>query len=119
MQTINLVGNVTRDVELTFTPGGTSIAKFGVAINTRKKEGDDWVDGEPSFFNVTCFSDLADNVAESLDKGTRVIVIGRIEQRSWEKDGEKRTGYEVIADAVGPELRWATAQVTRNERNQQ
>lgn len=116
--TVTLVGNATRDPELTFLPSGQSKAQFGIAINRRKKEGDEWVDGEPSFFNIVVFGSTAENVAESIGKGTRVIVEGRVEQRSYETtEGEKRTVVEVIADSVGPDLRWASAVVTRNERS--
>src|SRR5699024_1581580 len=108
-----VVGNVTRDPELRFTPGGMSIASFGVAWNRRKQDGED----EVSFFDVTCFRDLADNVAESIHKGTRVIIYGALSQRSWEtSDGDKRSKVEIIADEVAPSLKWATASVTRNER---
>lgn len=110
---ITVIGNATRDPELQFAPSGTAITKVGVAVNTRKKEGDQWVDGDPSFYNVTCFGTLAENVAEAVEKGTRLVVSGRIEQQHYEKDGEKESSYEVIADEIGPSLRWATAVVTK------
>lgn len=114
---IRLIGNATRDVDLTFDQKGGGVAKFGVAVNKRVKQGDDWVGGETSFYNVTCFGTQAENVAASIGKGDRVIVVGRIEQRSWTTDdGEKRSGYEVIADEVAPSLRWCEAAITRNER---
>jgi single-strand DNA-binding protein len=113
-----LVGNVTRDPELKFISSGQAVCEFGLAINSRKKEGDKWVDGDPQFFNVTCWGQMAENVAESLQKGNRAIVTGRLDFRQWEKDGEKRSTIKVVADGVGPDLRWATAEVVRNERRE-
>ncbi len=116
--TVELIGNITRDPELRFTPSGAAVASFGLAVNRRwrNQQTNEW-DEQVSFFDVVCWRELAENVAESLTKGSRVIVTGRLEQRSWETDqGEKRSKVEVIADEVGPSLRWATAQVTRNER---
>jgi len=117
---VTLIGNCTRDPELRYTQGGMSIASFGLAYSTRKRnEQGNWEDGETSFFDITCFRELADNVAESITKGTRVIVSGSLRQRSWEtKDsGEKRSKVEVIADEVAPSLRWATATVERANRS--
>ncbi|MEI2699605.1 MAG: single-stranded DNA-binding protein [Microthrixaceae bacterium] len=116
--TVELIGNITRDPELRFTPSGAAVASFGLAVNRRwrNQQTNEW-DEQVSFFDVVCWRELAENVAESLTKGSRVIVTGRLEQRSWDTDqGEKRSKVEVIADEVGPSLRWATAQVTRNER---
>ncbi|MGY6500801.1 MAG: single-stranded DNA-binding protein [Acidimicrobiales bacterium] len=111
--TVTVVGNVTRDPELRFTPGGMAVASFGVAWNKRKQDGED----EVSFFDVTCFRDLAENVAESVPKGTRVMIYGMLQQRSWETpDGDKRSKVEIIADEVAPSLKWASAQVTKNDR---
>ena len=114
-----IIGNCTRDPELKFTNSGASVASFGVAVNRRKKnDAGEWEDGDPSFFNITCWQSLADHVAESVTKGQRVIVCGRLEQRSWENDaGEKRTAIDVVADEVGPSLRWATAEVKKAERS--
>ncbi len=107
-----VVGNITRDPELRFTPGGMAVASFGLAWNRRRQDGEE----ETSFFDVTCFRNLAENVAESLTKGARVIVYGTLQQRSWEtSDGDRRSKVEILADDVGPSLRWATAEVTRNE----
>lgn len=117
--TVTLVGNLTREPELRFTPNGTPVATFGVAVNRRwqNKQTQQW-DEQVSFFNVTCWRDLAQNVADTLDKGARVIVTGRLEQRSWEtSEGERRSVVEVQADSVGVDLRWATATVHRNERS--
>lgn len=113
---VTLVGNVTR-CELKFLPTGVPVATFGVAVNERVKRGDEWVDGEPSFFNCTVWRQAAENAAESLSKGSRVIVTGRMRQRSYEtKDGEKRTVYEVEVDELGVSLRFATVSVSRVER---
>ena len=116
--TVTVVGNVTRDPEMRFTAGGAGVASFGVAVSRRFKKGDAWEE-QTSFLDVTCWRDLAENVVDALTKGTRVIVTGRLEQRSWESDsGEKRSKVEIVADEVGPSLRWATATVNRNERRQ-
>jgi single-strand DNA-binding protein len=119
--TVTIVGNVTRDPELRFTNSGMAVASFGVAINNgkRNQQTGQWEDGEPSFFDVSCFAQLADNVAESVQKGTRVVVTGRLNQRSWQTEGgDKRSKVEVVADEVAPSLRWATAAVQRNERRE-
>lgn len=118
--TVTLVGNVTRDPEMAFTPSGAGNAKFGIAVNRRwqNKQTQEWEEAT-SFFNVVAWGDLGDNVASSVTKGQRVIVTGRLEQRSWETDeGEKRSIVEVVADEVGPSLRWATAEVSKNERRE-
>lgn len=115
---VNIVGNATRDPELIFSTQGTAVAKFGVAVNRREKKNGEWVDGTPSFFNVVCFNDMAENVAASITKGTRVVVIGRLQQDNWENnEGEKRTSIEVIADEIAPSLRWARAEIERVERD--
>ncbi len=114
---VTIVGNVTRDPELRFTPTGQATATFGVAVNrTWNDRSTNERKEQVSYFNVVTWRELAENVAESLTKGARVIVTGRLEQRSWETNGEKRTTVEIIADEIGPSLRWATASVTRNER---
>src|SRR6266545_2464114 len=115
---VTIVGNLTRDPELRYTPNGAAVAAFGVAVNRRwqNRENQQWEENT-SFFNVTCWRDLAQNVAESLEKGARVMVSGRLEQRSWQtEEGEKRSVVEIVADEVGPSLRWATCEVKRNER---
>ena len=110
--TVTIVGNVTRDPELRFTPGGAAVANFGVAWNQKRQDGEEQV----SFFDVTCWRNLAENVAESITKGTRVVVYGRLDQRSWETpDGDRRSKVEIIADDVSPSLKWATADITKNE----
>lgn len=113
-----IVGNITREPELRFTPSGQANTRFGVAVNRRwqNKQTNEWEESV-SFFDVTCWRELAENVSDSLTKGTRVIVTGRLEQRSWEQDGQKRSAVEIIADEVAPSLRWATAQVVKAERS--
>ena len=115
---VTVVGNITRDPELRFTPSGQANASFGLAVNRRwqNRQTQEWEEAT-SFFDVVCWREQAENAAESLQRGSRVIVTGRLEQRSWETpDGEKRSKIEIIADEIGPSLRWATAQVTKNER---
>ena len=115
--TVTLIGNLTRDPELRFTTGGRGIANFGLAVNRRYQQNGEWQE-QTSFFNVVCWGDLGENVATTLTKGSRAIVTGRIEQRNYEtQDGEKRSVFEVVADEVGPSLRWATAQIERTERS--
>jgi len=116
--TVTVIGNVTRDPELRFTPSGQAIATFGLAVNRRwqNRQTQEWEE-QVSFFDITCWAQLGQNVSDTLVKGSRVIVAGRLEQRSWETDqGDKRSKVEIIADEVGPSLRWATADITRNER---
>jgi single-strand DNA-binding protein len=112
-----LVGNLTDDPELRFTPNGAAVANFRLAVTPRVREGDSWKDGETSFFRINVWRQQAENAAETLQKGTRCIVVGRLRTRSWETpEGEKRSKIEVVADEVGPSLRWATAQITKNDR---
>ena len=116
--TVTIVGNVTRDPEIRYTAGGAAKATFGVAVGRRwqNRQTNEWEE-QTSFFNVVCWREMAENVSESIGKGLRVVVTGRLEQRSWETDnGDKRSVVEIVADEVGPSLRWATAAVTRNER---
>ncbi len=115
---VTLIGNITRDPELRFTPSGQANATFGLAVNRRwqNRQTNEWEEAV-SFFNVVCWREMAENVSESLQRGSRVIVSGRLEQRSWEnQEGERRSKVEVVADDVGPSLRWATAKVDKNER---
>jgi single-strand DNA-binding protein len=119
--TVTLVGNITRDPELRFTPSGQATATFGLAVNRRwqNRQTQEWEEAT-SFFDIVCWRELAENASESLERGSRVIVTGRLEQRSWEtQEGEKRSKVEVQADEIGPSLRWAKAQVTKNERKSQ
>jgi single-strand DNA-binding protein len=115
---VTLVGNLTDDPELRFTPSGAAVANFRIAINSRVRDGDTWKDGEPSFFRVNVWRQQAENVAETLQKGNRCVVIGRLRSRSWETpEGEKRSATEVEADEVAPSLKWATAKIERNPRS--
>lgn len=114
--TITLVGNITRDPELRFTPGGQAVATFGLAVNRRYQQGGEWKE-QTSYFDVKCWGQLGENVAASLSKGARAVVTGRLEQRTYETQaGEKRSAVEIVADEVGPSLRWATAQIEKNDR---
>ena len=114
---ITIVGNITRDPELRFTPSGQANARLGVAVNRRWQDrgSGEWQEAT-SFFDVICWRELAENVSESLKRGTRVIVTGRLEQRTWEQEGNKRSVVEIIADEIAPSLRWATAKVEKTER---
>lgn len=114
---VTLIGNLTRDPELRFTTGGRAVASFGLAVNRRYQQNGEWTE-QVSFFNVTAWGDLGENVAATLNKGNRAIVFGRLEQREYEnREGEKRTVVEVIAEEIGPGLRWAQAKIDRNERS--
>ncbi len=116
---ITVVGNLTADPELRFTPSGAAVANFTVASTPRTfdKNSNEWKDGEALFLRCSVWRQAAENVAESLHKGNSVIVQGRLKQRSYEtKEGEKRTVYELDVDEVGPSLRWATAKVTKASR---
>src|ERR671930_2345047 len=116
---IIIVGNLTDDPELRYTPNGAAVVKFRVAVNRRyKDQTGEWKDGETSYFTVNAWRTLAENVAESLARGANVIVVGRLQQRSWEtQEGDKRTVVEIEADEVGPSLRWATAKVEKQGRS--
>lgn len=117
---ITIIGNATREPELKYSPAGRPMGHFSVAVNRRwqNRQTNEWEEST-SFFNVVTWGELAENVIESLTKGSRVIVTGRLEQRSWETtEGEKRTTVEIVADEVGPSLRFATAQVVKNERRE-
>ena len=113
---ITLIGNLTADPELRFTPNGAAVANFTVASTPRTfdRQTNEWKDGDAMFLNCSVWRQYAENVAESLTKGMRVIVSGRLKSRSYEtREGEKRTVFEVDVDEVGPALRYATAKVTR------
>ncbi len=115
---VTLVGNITDDPELRFTPSGSAVANFTVAVNRRIRQGDRWEDKLDGFFNCSCWRDMAENAAESLRKGTRVVVVGRLNQRSWEdREGNRRTAVELQVDEVAPSLRWATAQIQKSQRS--
>ncbi|MEV6303776.1 single-stranded DNA-binding protein [Actinoplanes sp. NPDC051861] len=118
--TITVVGNLTDDPELRFTPSGAAVAKFRIASTPRTldRQTGEWKDGEPLFLACNIWRDAAEHVAESLQRGARVIVQGRLRQRSYEtKEGEKRTVYELEVDEIGPSLRYATAKVQKMSRS--
>ncbi len=112
--TTTVVGNTTRDIEIRLTASGQAVGDFGVAVNKRVKGANgEWEDGEPEFYDVSVWGSTAENFAESCPRGTRVVVVGRLQFDTWEKDGEKRSKVKIVADHVGPELRWSTAAVTK------
>jgi single-strand DNA-binding protein len=118
--TITVVGNLTDDPELRFTPSGAAVAKFRIASTPRTldRASGEWKDGEPLFLACNIWRDAAEHVAESLQRGARVIVQGRLRQRSYEtREGEKRTVYELEVDEIGPSLRYATAKVQKMSRS--
>lgn len=117
---VTIVGNLTDDPELRYTPAGAAVATFNVAVNRRTRdESGQWRDGETSFFRCNVWRQQAENVAESLSKGTRVMVIGRLRQRSWETpEGQKRTVIEIEVESVGPSLEWAKASVSKTPRDE-
>ena len=117
---ITVIGNITGDPELRFTPSGAAVANFTVASTPRQfdRQSNEWKDGETLFMRCSVWRDAAENVAESLQRGTRVIVTGRLKSRSYEtKEGEKRTVIEMEVDEVGPSLRYATAKVNKTQRS--
>jgi single-strand DNA-binding protein len=115
---VTLIGNLVDDPELRFTPSGVAMAKVRFAVNRRWQDRNGEWQEDTSFFGGTLWRDAAENAAESLTKGARVIVTGRLEQRNWEtQEGEKRSVVEVAIDEIGPSLRWATASVTKSPRS--
>src|SRR3954452_23164555 len=119
--TITMVGNLTADPELRFLPDGTALVKFTIASTPRMldRQSGEWKDGDPLFMNCTAFRDIAEHIAESLAKGTRVIVTGRLKLSRWEdkETGEKRSAYGLDVDEIGPSLRFAQAKVQKMNRN--
>ncbi|QFG09600.1 single strand DNA binding protein [Arthrobacter phage TripleJ] len=118
--TLTLIGNLTNDPELRFTPSGSAVANFTIASTPRTfdRQANEWKDGETLFLRASVWKDMAENVAESLTKGTRVIASGRLKSRSYEtKEGEKRTVMEFEVDEIGPSLKNANAKVNRTQRN--
>jgi single-strand DNA-binding protein len=114
---VTLVGNLTRDPELRYTQSGRGVASFGLAVNRRYQQNGEWQE-QTSFFNIVAWGDLGENAAASLNKGHRIVVTGRLQQREYEsREGEKRTTVEVVADELGPSLRWAQAQIERISRD--
>jgi len=118
--TITVIGNLTNDPELRFTPSGSAVANFTIASTPRTfdRQSNEWKDGETLFLRASVWREAAENVAESLTKGMRVIVNGRLKSRSYEtKEGEKRTVIELEVDEIGPSLRYANAKVNRTQRS--
>ena len=118
--TITVIGNMVQDPELRFTPSGSAVANFTIASTPRTfdRQSNEWKDGETLFLRASVWREMAENVAESLTKGMRVIVTGRLKSRSYEtKEGEKRTVIELEVDEIGPSLRYANAKVNRTQRN--
>lgn len=116
---ITIVGNLVDDPDLRFTPSGTAVANFRIASTPRTFDSQtrEWKDGEPLFLSCAAWRQSAENVAESLEKGMRVVVQGRLKSRQWEtREGEKRTSMEIDVDEVGPSLKFATAKVTKTSR---
>lgn len=117
---VTVVGNITADPDLRFTPSGQAVSNFTIASTPRSydKNKQEWVDGEALFLRCSIWRDAAENVAETLIRGTRVIATGKLKQRSYEtKEGEKRTAVELEVDEIGPSLRYATAKVRKHESN--
>ena len=117
---ITVVGNLTNDPELRFTPSGSAVANFTIASTPRTfdRQSNDWKDGETLFLRASVWREAAENVAETLTKGTRVVAQGRLKSRSYDtKEGEKRTVMELEVDEIGPSLRYASAKVTRAQRS--
>jgi single-strand DNA-binding protein len=111
---VTITGDLTDDPELKFTPTGAPVATFRVAVTARVRDGEGWRDGDTSFFRVNVWRQLAEHVADSLSKGDRAVIIGRLKSRSWETpEGERRSVVEVEADEVAPSLRWAIAKPER------
>ena len=114
---VTIVGNLVDEVALRFIPSGAAVAGFTVASSSRVKQGDQWVDGETTFLKCNLWREAAENLAESdLQKGTRLIVTGKLKQKSWEKDGQKRTSYELDAEEVGVSLKFAQAKVNKRSK---
>ena len=116
---LTIVGNLTKDPELRFTPTGQATASFAVAVNRRwqNRQTNEWEEAT-SFFDVVAWGSLAENLADSVHRGDRVVVEGRLDQRSWENNqGEKRSKIEITANEVAPSLRWATGEISKNQRS--
>lgn len=116
--TLTIIGNLTADPELRFTPSGAAVANFTVASTPRTydRQSGEWKDGDALFMRCAVWKDAAEHVAESLTRGARVMVVGRLTQRSFEKDGQKRTVIEMTVDEIGPSLKYATATITKAAR---
>jgi single-strand DNA-binding protein len=116
--TVTLAGNLTRDPELRYTTTGRGVASVGLAVNRRWQSNGEWQE-EVSFFNLVIWGELGEHVAETCEKGSRVLVTGRLQQRQYEtKEGESRSTVELVVDDIGPSLKWATATVQRIHRDE-
>jgi single-strand DNA-binding protein len=116
---ITTAGNLTSDPDLRFTPSGKAVATVRIAVNHRIRQGEAWVDGEPTFYDVTLWEKLAENAAESLRKGDRVLVTGQVQTQAWtDSDGAKRTKQVIIDAEIGASLRFTTVEVVRGTREQ-
>jgi single-strand DNA-binding protein len=116
---VQIIGNVTRDPELRFTSGGVAVCSFGIAWTPRRRNANgEWEDGETSFFNCSAWRDLGENIAASINKGNRVVVTGSVRARDWDdREGNKRTSIEIDVDECSPSLRWAQVQIDRTQRS--
>lgn len=112
---VTVIGTVTAQPELKFIPSGKAVANFSIAANSRRKNKDtgEWEDGDTTFLRANVWGEYAENIAETLEKGSRVIATGQLKQRSWEKEGNKQTSFELEVEEIGPSLRYATAKVTK------
>lgn len=114
---VSFTGTLGRDVELRFTPGGRAVGNTSIAVSRRYQKDGEWQE-ETAWFNLTIWAEMAENAAQSLVKGTRVLVSGRLQQRKWEDDeGNARTSMDLVVDEIGPSLRWATCEIERTERS--
>ena len=114
MQNVVVVGNLVEDPEMRYLNSGVPLCNLRVAVNTRRLVDGEWEDGDTHFYRATAWRDLAENIADSLEKGDRVMIAGKLQQRSWENDeGETRSVVEITVDEAGPSLRWATAEVQK------
>lgn len=115
-----VLGRITRDPELRYSAAGKAVLSLCIASNDRYKKGDEWVDGDTTFLDVVAFGQLAENVVDSgIKKGDAVIALGKLRQSSWEKDGQKRSKIELVADSLGADLRWTRTAVQHVERGSQ
>jgi single-strand DNA-binding protein len=114
---MTIVGSAGSDAKLEFTPSGVAKATVNVAVTPRTKRGEEWVDGETNWYRCTAWRGMAEQVAETVTKGMRLIVHGRFKARSWEKDGQPRTSLEIDVEEIGPSLRYATARIQKMERS--
>lgn len=115
--TITLVGNATADAELRYSASGVPRATWSLAVTPRVKDGDGWRDGEAAFYRCTAWRQLAEQAGESITRGMRLIVVGRLSPRSYEKDGQQRLSLDVEVDAVGAEMRYATIKASKAQRS--